>query len=32
MIVGCDEKDYEAKKNTIDNIWGSFEMWSGGVR
>jgi len=29
MIVGCDEKDYEAKKNTIDAVWGSFEMWSG---
>ncbi len=30
MIVGCDEKDYETKKNTIDAVWGSFEMWSGG--
>jgi len=29
MIVGCDEKDYEAKKSTIDAVWGSFEMWSG---
>ncbi len=29
MIVGCDEADYDAKKATIDAIWGSFEMWSG---
>jgi hypothetical protein len=29
MIVGCGEKDYEAKKSTVDAIWGSFEMWSG---
>ncbi|MGI8641280.1 MAG: hypothetical protein ACR2MG_15195 [Pyrinomonadaceae bacterium] len=32
MIVGCDEKDYNAKKATIEQIWGSFEMWSGGRR
>ena len=24
-----DEKDYEAKKNSIGAVWGSFEMWSG---
>ena len=30
MIVGCDENKYNAKKETIDAIWGSFEMWSGG--
>lgn len=30
MIVGCDENKYNAKKDTIDAIWGSFEMWSGG--
>lgn len=29
MIVGCDEADYNSKKDTIDAIWGSFEMWSG---
>jgi len=32
MIVGCDEKDYHAKKAVIEQIWGSFEMWSGGRR
>jgi hypothetical protein len=32
MIVGCDEKDYNAKKAVIEQIWGSFEMWSGGRR
>lgn len=30
MIVGCDEKDFKAKQETINAIWGSFEMWSGG--
>ena len=30
MIVGCDENKYNARKDTIDAIWGSFEMWSGG--
>lgn len=30
MIVGCDENKFNAKKDTIDAIWGSFEMWSGG--
>lgn len=30
MIVGCDENKFNAKKETIDAIWGSFEMWSGG--
>lgn len=31
MIVGCDENKYNAKRDTIDAIWGSFEMWSGGA-
>lgn len=30
MIVGCDENKFNARKDTIDAIWGSFEMWSGG--
>ncbi|MBS1794884.1 MAG: hypothetical protein JSS81_13575 [Acidobacteria bacterium] len=29
MIVGCDEKEFDRKKETVDAIWGSFEMWSG---
>lgn len=29
MIVGCDEKDFDKKKDTVDAVWGSFEMWSG---
>lgn len=31
MIVGTDESKYEANKDVIDKIWGSFEMWSGGA-
>lgn len=30
MIVGTDANEYQSKINTIDSIWGSFEMWSGG--
>jgi hypothetical protein len=30
MIVGCDENKFKARKETIDAVWGSFEMWSGG--
>lgn len=30
MIVGGDEAAYTANVKTIDEIWGSFEMWSGG--
>jgi hypothetical protein len=29
MIVGSDESKFEANKEIIDAIWGSFEMWSG---
>lgn len=29
LIVGCDQKDFDKKKETVDAIWGSFEMWSG---
>lgn len=31
MIVGADNDKYEANKDIIDKIWGSFEMWSGGA-
>jgi hypothetical protein len=31
MIVGSDESKFEANKEIIDAIWGSFEMWSGGA-
>lgn len=31
MFVGTDEAKYESKKATIDEIWGSFEMYSGGA-
>ena len=28
MIVGAEESKFEANKEIIDAIWGSFEMWS----
>jgi hypothetical protein len=28
MIVGTDENKFDANKEIIDAIWGSFEMWS----
>lgn len=31
MIVGTDESKYAANEKIIDEIWGSFEMWSGGA-
>lgn len=31
MIIGGDEDKYTANLKTIDEIWGSFEMWSGGA-
>lgn len=31
MILGTDESKFEANKEIIDAIWGSFEMWSGGA-
>lgn len=31
LIVGGDEDKYAANTKTIDEIWGSFEMWSGGA-
>ena len=31
MFVRSDEASYEAKKATMDMIWGSFEMYSGGA-
>jgi hypothetical protein len=30
MIVGTDEAKFAANEKIIDEIWGSFEMWSGG--
>lgn len=31
MIVGTDEAKFAANEKIIDEIWGSFEMWSGGA-
>ncbi len=31
MIVGTDEDKFAANEKIIDEIWGSFEMWSGGA-
>lgn len=31
MFVRSDEASYDAKKATMDMIWGSFEMYSGGA-
>ena len=31
MIVGTDESKFEANKEIVDAIWGSFEIWSGGA-
>ncbi len=31
MIIGADPKNFTANERTIDTIWGSFEMWSGGA-
>ncbi len=31
MIIGGDEDKYTANMKTINEIWGSFEMWSGGA-
>jgi hypothetical protein len=31
MIIGGDDDKYSANVKTIDEIWGSFEMWSGGA-
>lgn len=28
MIIGANDKDFNANEATIDAIWGSFEMWS----
>jgi hypothetical protein len=30
VLVGTDEAKFAANEKTIDEIWGSFEMWSGG--
>lgn len=30
MVVGGDESKFAANEKTVDEIWGSFEMWSGG--
>jgi hypothetical protein len=31
MLVGVDESKFAANEKIIDEIWGSFEMWSGGA-
>lgn len=31
MIIGTEESAFAARKDIIDAIWGSFEMWSGGA-
>ena len=31
MIIGATPKNFSANETTIDTIWGSFEMWSGGA-
>ena len=31
MVVGTDEAKYAANEKIIDEIWGNFEMWSGGA-
>ena len=31
MIVGADDAKFAANEKVIDEIWGSFEMWSGGA-
>ena len=31
MIVATEESKYAANEKIIDEIWGSFEMWSGGA-
>jgi hypothetical protein len=31
MLVGTDESKFSANEKIIDEIWGSFEMWSGGA-
>ena len=31
MLVGTEESKFEAHRDVIDAIWGSFEMWSGGA-
>ncbi len=31
MIIGASTKNFAANEKTIDTIWGSFEMWSGGA-
>lgn len=31
MIIGTTLSNFSANEKTIDTIWGSFEMWSGGA-
>jgi hypothetical protein len=31
MIIGATVKNFDANEKIIDEIWGSFEMWSGGA-
>jgi hypothetical protein len=30
MIIGTPADKFAANEKTIDEIWGNFEMWSGG--
>lgn len=30
MIIGCDPDKFASNEKIIDEIWGSFEIWSGG--
>ena len=31
MIIGTPETEFAKNKDTLDAIWGSFQMWSGGA-
>ena len=31
MILGTDPDKFAANEKIIDEIWGSFEIWSGGA-
>lgn len=31
MILGTDTEEFAANEKIIDEIWSSFEMWSGGA-
>lgn len=31
LIIGGDEDKFNANEKMVDEVWGSFEMWSGGA-